>query len=63
MVSPAVDEDLCIACGLCSQTCSEVFELNHDKGYAEVKDGSASCDKAGCCEEAAKLCPVNAIEV
>ncbi len=63
MASPAVNKDLCIACGLCSQTCPEVFELDHDKGYAEVKENSASCDEAGCCEEATKLCPVDAITV
>lgn len=63
MASPTVDEDLCIACGLCSQTCPEVFELNNDAGYAEVKEDATSCDKAGCCEESADLCPVDAIEL
>jgi len=63
VASPTVDKDLCIACGLCSQTCPEVFELNNDEGYAEVKEEAASCEEAGCCEEAADLCPVDAIEV
>lgn len=63
MSSPTVDKDLCIACGLCSQTCPEVFELNNDEGYADVKEDGAGCDEAGCCEEATDLCPVDAIEV
>ncbi|MBS3740344.1 ferredoxin [Candidatus Bipolaricaulota bacterium] len=63
MSSPTVDKDLCIACGLCSQTCPDVFELNNDEGYADVKEDPSECDEAGCCEEAADLCPVDAIEV
>ncbi|MFW6005897.1 MAG: ferredoxin [Candidatus Bipolaricaulota bacterium] len=63
MALPTVDEDLCIACGLCSQTCPEVFELNNDAGYAEVKEDATSCDEAGCCEESADLCPVDAIQL
>ncbi len=63
MRSPTVDKDLCIACGLCSQTCPEVFELKNDEGYAEVKEDSPSCDEAGCCEESADLCPVDAIQL
>ena len=57
----SVDEDLCTGCGLCEQTCSEVFELGAD-GVAHVKD-DADCDDAGCCEQAAEQCPVDAITV
>lgn len=63
MATPTVDEDLCIACGLCSQTCPEVFELNNEEGCAEVKEDSPNCEKAGCCEESAELCPVDAIQL
>jgi len=63
VASPTVDKDLCIACGLCSQTCPEVFELNNEAGYAKVKEDASSCDEAGCCEESADLCPVDAIEI
>lgn len=63
MSLPTVDKDLCIVCGLCSQTCPEVFELNNDEGYADVKEDASSCDEADCCEGAADLCPVDAIEV
>jgi len=57
---PTVD-DSCIGCGLCEQTCPEVFEVQDD-GLAHVKD-DADCEEAGCCEEAAEQCPVDAITV
>ncbi len=63
MVQPTVDEDLCIACGLCSQTCPQVFELNNDECYAEVREEASDCEEVECCQEAADLCPVDAIEV
>ena len=33
-----VNEDVCIGCGLCAETCPEVFSLRDD-GYAEAKPG------------------------
>lgn len=62
MASPIVDEDLCTGCGLCEQTCPEVFELGDD-GVAHLKEDAADCSEAGCCQEAADQCPVSAISV
>ena len=62
MAKPEVDEDLCIGCGICEQTCPAVFELGDD-GTAKVKADAEDCDDAGCCEEAAEQCPVDAITV
>ena len=32
-----VDADLCIGCGLCTETCPDVFEMDEDQGVAKVK--------------------------
>ncbi len=56
-----VDEDLCTGCGLCADTCPEVFEMKGDKAYIKensIPDGSVDCSK-----EAASNCPVEAIKL
>ncbi len=59
MAVPYIERSLCIGCGLCEDTCPEVFELGPDI-IALVKDG-ADCEEADCCEEAIENCPVEAI--
>ncbi len=50
MAKVHVDEDLCIGCGLCADTCPDVFELGDD-GKAKVKaEGVADvslCERCG----------------
>jgi len=58
MANPAVDQDLCIGCALCTQVCPDVFEMGAD-GTAQVKDGADT--NAACIQEAADQCPVGAI--
>ncbi len=53
-----IDEEACIGCGVCADSCPQVFELKDDK--AVVIEG-ANCDEAGCCQEAADSCPTEAI--
>ncbi len=57
-----VDSSKCIGCGLCANSCPEVFELNSE-GIAGVKENvdfsAVSCDV----KEIASQCPVGAIEV
>lgn len=55
---PQVDPNLCIGCGLCVNTCKDVFQLGDDQ-KSFVKDGSAC---ANCnCQEAIDGCPAHAI--
>ncbi len=56
----SVDSGKCIGCGLCVNSCPDVFELN-DSGIAQVKSEAnlSSCDL----KEIASQCPVEAIIV
>ena len=56
-----VDEDLCTGCGLCADSCPDVFEMREDKAVVKadpIPDGGVDCSK-----EAASNCPVEAIKV
>ena len=54
-----VDVSTCVGCGLCEQSCPEVFEVQGD-GIAHVKASScATCNL----QEVADSCPVNSIKV
>jgi ferredoxin len=55
-----VDHDTCIACGLCEETCPEVFKVNDT---AEVKADPVPSDLEDSCREAAESCPVDAIAI
>ena len=56
-----VDEETCIGCGLCAETCPEVFEMDDD--MARVKVNEVPEDLAETCREAAENCPVEAIQI
>ena len=53
-----VDKEKCIGCGACAATCDN-FEL--EEGKATVK--KAEVEDLGCNQEAADMCPVDAIKV
>ncbi len=64
-----IDREGCIECGLCSNTCPEVFELKegekasivekHRKG--DAANGEVDGDLSACAKEAADSCPVQVI--
>ncbi len=55
-----VDIDTCIGCGLCPETCPEVFEMD-DEDKARVKVDKVPPDVEDACREAVEECPVEAI--
>jgi len=62
MAKVSVDKDLCIGCGLCADTCPEVFELQDD-GKAGIKSQEAVDANLACVKDAAASCPTEAIKV
>ena len=56
-----VDEDVCTGCGLCEDTCPEVFEVKD--GIATVKEEPVATAHEEACEAAVDGCPVEAITI
>ena len=56
-----VDKDLCTGCGLCINTCPEVFELEAD--VAIVKVDTIADELVDSAKEASQNCPVEAIKI
>lgn len=61
-MKPVVDHDLCIGCGLCEETCPEVFLLRDD-GLAYVINENIAHELYGPVRDAAEICPVEAITI
>jgi ferredoxin len=57
-----VDRETCIGCGLCAETCPEVFELDNEN-KAMVKTDVVPPGHEEECGEVAVDCPVAAIFV
>lgn len=57
-----IDRSGCIGCGLCADTCPEVFAMAAD-GLAEVIAEVVPQDSEGAASEAAEGCPVSVITV
>ncbi len=52
-------EDTCTACGLCVDTCPDVFEMGSD--MAEVAENEIAAKFEDAVQQAADECPVEAI--
>ena len=59
MAKVSVDASTCVGCGLCEQSCPELFEVQGD-GIAHVK--SQNCGSCNL-QEIADSCPVNSIKI
>ncbi len=57
----AVDADVCTACGLCAETCPDVFALSDDDDAARIIADVVPAEAEEACREAAEECPVDAI--
>ncbi|NIM02925.1 ferredoxin [bacterium] len=56
-----VDKELCTGCGVCADTCPEVFVLDDDTARVIVNEVPEGAKES--CKEAAESCPVDAITV
>lgn len=57
-----VDQDTCIGCNLCADTCPEVFEMRDDgKAHAKVEEVPSNLEDSA--KEASAACPVDAIPI
>ncbi|MCD4706878.1 MAG: ferredoxin [Candidatus Sabulitectum sp.] len=54
-----VDQETCVGCGACENTCPDVFGLADDK--SQVKVDSVPAEFVECALEAEEGCPVKAI--
>ena len=59
MSKVTVDVSTCVGCGLCEQSCPEIFEVGGD-GIAHVKVNSCALHNI---QEVFELCPVNSIKL
>jgi len=56
-----VDQELCTGCGVCADTCPEVFVLDDDTARVIVNKVPEAAEES--CREAAESCPVDAITI
>jgi len=57
----AVDQETCVGCGLCADTCPTVFNMDGDIVNVLVDEVPADAEME--CKDAADLCPVEAISI
>ena len=53
-----IDDDACMGCEACVETCPDAFEMNGDGDKAIVKESDTEAD---CVDEAIDACPAEAI--
>ncbi len=69
MVKVTIDQDSCIACGMCYNTCPEVYEDDGSgtaqivEEYRETPSEGYFPDDIECTQDGADSCPVDAIKL
>lgn len=70
MKDVTIDQDTCIACGMCESTCPQVFSVSGNPHSTIVEEFRKDSDNEGsvpedvpCLEDAEENCPVDAISV
>ncbi len=56
-----IDEELCTGCGLCEETCPDIFKVDEDKDVAVVIKTDYDDYDEECIQEAVESCPSEAI--
>ena len=57
----SIDGDVCTSCGLCVETCADIFEMHDESAVAKVEEVPGEFEEA--VSEAAQNCPVEAISI
>ncbi len=69
MVKVTIDRDACIACGMCYNTCPEVYQDDGSgtaqiiEEYRETPSEGYVPDDIDCTQDGADSCPVDAIKL
>lgn len=69
MVKVTIDQDTCIACGMCYNTCPDVYEDDGSgtaqlvEEYRDTPDEGYIPDDITCTQDGADSCPVDAIKL
>ena len=58
-----VKKDVCIGCGVCADTCPEVFTMDNEYNIAKTVIDRVPVEVKDKCREAAANCPVDAIVI
>lgn len=58
-----IDQDKCVASGQCVMAAEDVFDQRDEDGIVVLLEGSPSPERAEDVEQAAALCPAQAITV
>ena len=56
-----IDEELCTGCGLCEETCPDIFKMDEDKDIAVIVKTDYDEYDEECIQEAVESCPSEAI--